>query len=282
MNWSNYHVHSHYCDGKGSLEDYVKEALGQGIKTLGFSSHAPLPFETLWAMPQGQLASYVNEITALKEKYKENIQLYAGLEVDYIPGIIGPKDKSITQLSLDYTVGSVHYVDQFPDETYAEADGSRQVFVNAIDQIFSGEVKRLVKRYFELVRNMLTESKPTILGHLDKLKIHNTAGILFDENENWYKDEVMYTLEVLATSGVILEVNTRGLYKKKCKETYPSQWVLEEALKKDVPVTINSDAHHPRETTYNFETAESILRETGYRFVYQIWDGKWKKSILLS
>ena len=280
MNWSNYHCHSNYCDGKGVLEDYIKEVLMQGIKSFGFSSHAPVPFELVWAMSQRKLSNYINEIDELKEKYKKNIQIYTGLEVDYIPGTMEPMHQDIVELSLDYTVGSVHFVGQFQDGTYFEVDKSRQVFVKAIDQLFSGNVRSLIQRYFELVRKMLTESKPTILGHLDKIKIHNTAGMLFDANANWYMDEMRHTLEVLATSGTILEVNTRGLYKKKSNETYPSKWVLGEALKKDIPVTINSDAHHPKEITSNFKSAASILREIGYRSTYQLWDGEWKKSYL--
>lgn len=280
MNWSNYHAHSDFCHGKGTLEDYIKASLASGMKSIGFSSHAPLPFETSWAMPEDQFTNYLNEITALRKKYKKKIQLYAGLELDYIPGLVGPADESTIQLSLDYTVGSVHFIDQFPDGTHFEADGSRRIFINGINQIFFGDVKILVKRYFELVREMLIKSKPTILGHLDKIKMHNHASIIFSENESWYREEILHTLDVLAASKVILEVNTRGLYKKKCDETYPSSWVLKEALKNNIPITVSSDAHHPREVAGYFESAISMLREIGYRHIHQLWNGIWEANEL--
>jgi histidinol-phosphatase (PHP family) len=50
------------------------------------------------------------------------------MEVDYIPGSIGPKSKAILDAKLDYTVGSVHFVDSFPDGRGWEIDGSHQVF----------------------------------------------------------------------------------------------------------------------------------------------------------
>ncbi len=280
MIWSNYHGHSHYCDGKGAIEEYIEEALKQGMETIGISSHAPLPFETLWAMPQERINEYISEIALLKEKHKGVIQIYTGLEVDFIPELIGPEDDSIKQLSLDYNVGSVHYVDRFPDGTHFEADGSRQGFVKAIDEIFEGDVRKLVKRYFDLVRMMLKTSTPTILGHLDKIKIQNTEGVLFDENAGWYKDEMMQTLEVLSTSGIIMEVNTRGLYKKKCDATYPSLWVLKEAFKMGIPLTINSDAHHPRELTGGFDFAASEVRVAGYAETFHLWDGAWESKSL--
>ncbi len=280
MNWSNYHGHSHYCDGKGELEDYVKAALEIGIKTMGFSSHAPLPFDCLWTMREEDLPVYRKEITRLQEKYKEEIQLYASLEVDYIPGIMSPDHEIIRQLNLDYTVGSVHFIDNFPDGTPFEADGSREVFVDAIEQVFSGDAKKLVKQYYALMRQMLTETNPTILGHLDKIKIHNSPEVLYDENAPWYRDEVMQVLEVLARRDIIMEINTRGIYKKKCDATYPSAWIVKEAKKKNIRVTINSDAHHPREITGCFDIAADMLREAGYRETFRLWDGKWEAIAL--
>jgi len=280
MNWTNYHGHSNYCDGVGHMEEYVKEAIQLGIKSMGFSSHAPLSLECLWAVPIAELPKYLKEARFLKEKYKKEIQLYVGLEVDYIPGIIGPMQADIVDLQLDYNVGSVHFVDQFPDGTHFEADGSRQVFVNAIEQIFSGSSQKLVCRYFELMREMLNTSKPTILGHMDKIKIHNVAGQLFDEDSEWYKNEIEITLDTLARSGVILEVNTRGLYKKKCMETYPSPEILKQAYKRQIPVIINSDAHHPREIISNFDFARNVLIDAGYSKTWQLWDNHWVESAL--
>ena len=43
-NLTNYHSHSLYCDGRASMEDFVRFALSEGFTSYGFSSHAPLPF----------------------------------------------------------------------------------------------------------------------------------------------------------------------------------------------------------------------------------------------
>ena len=277
MIWSNYHGHCNYCDGKGKMEDYVKEALNLGMKSMGFSSHVPLPFECPWSMGKEHLPNYIKEARSLKKKYEDRIQLYVGLEVDYIPDIMGPQHEDILNLSLDYNIGSVHFVDRFPDGTPFEVDGMRREFVDAIDQIFLGDSKKLVCRYFELIREMLTKSKPTILGHLDKLKVHNVNGVIFGESAGWYKDEVVRTMDVLASNDVILEVSTRGIYKKICNETYPSPWILKLALEREIPVTISSDAHHIREIIGNFDFARSTLLDVGYKEVWQLWNGNWKQ-----
>lgn len=280
MDWSNYHGHSNYCDGKGNLQEYVNRAIQLGIKTMGISSHAPLPFETTWAMSAEKLPTYMKDMSTLKQRYEGEIELYTGLEVDFIPNVMSPKHPDIEGLGLDYTVGSVHYVDTFPDGVPFEADGSREVFINAIHQIFDGDERKLVTRYFELVCMMLQEAPPTILGHLDKIKIHNTKGQLFDEESDWYRDLVVQVLDELSGKGTILEVNTRGVYKKKCTETYPSPWILKKAYERNIPITLNSDAHHIREITASFEQAAHTVKACGYRHIQQIRNGVWEGTKL--
>ena len=43
---SNYHIHSNYCDGKNSLEEMVQAAIQEGLTSIGFTGHAPLPMRT--------------------------------------------------------------------------------------------------------------------------------------------------------------------------------------------------------------------------------------------
>src|SRR5690349_14899543 len=130
MSWTNYHSHCHYCDGKYAPEEYVKSALKNGLLAYGFSSHAPVPFDCVWTMKPESAHAYVAEIRTLQQAYQRDIELYCGLEVDYIPGVTGPKSLPILELGLDYTIGSVHFVDAFPDGKRWEIDGSHQVFLD--------------------------------------------------------------------------------------------------------------------------------------------------------
>jgi histidinol-phosphatase (PHP family) len=87
----------------------------------------------------------------------------------------------------------------------------------------------------------------------------------------------MNTLEVISKTDAILEVNTRGLYKKQANETYPSKWVLDEALKLNIPVQINSDGHTPDEILNGFETAAELLLKVGYDSCVILIDGEWSE-----
>ena len=124
---------------------------------------------------------------------------------------------------------------------------------------------------------MIEESCPDIVGHLDKIKKHNRPKELFSESVNWYVDEIMHTLEVIEHHNVTVEVNTRGLYKSLVSSTYPSAWILEEMFKRNIEITIASDAHHPREITSCFDFAVQMLKSIGYRYQRTLVNGLWER-----
>jgi histidinol-phosphatase (PHP family) len=276
MSWTNYHSHCRYCDGTDNPEHYVEQAVSDQVRAYGFSSHAPVPFDCNWSMKPEALSAYVSEIQQIKEKWQSDIQIYCGLEVDYIPGIFGPKSPILTNVGLDYTIGSIHFVDAFPDGRRWEIDGLHTFFLQGLKEIFKGDIGRAVSRYFELTRQMIEQECPNVVGHLDKIKMQSEEGSLFSESADWYREEIMQTLQVIADVGVTVEVNTRGLYKKKVDETYPSRWVLEQMLLMNIPVMLNSDAHHPNEITQCFSESAKQLLEVGYRELCVLLDGKWQ------
>ena len=276
MPWTNYHSHTHFCDGKLGPEAYAAEAARQGLRAYGFSSHAPLPYNVAWDMRPESVATYLAQIAQLQADYQGKLELYVGMEVDFVPGRLGPQHPSIRSLGLDYCIGSVHFVDAFPDGTGWEIDGTHQVFLRGLQEIFAGNVRRAVGRYYELTRQMVEQEPPTVVGHLDKIKIQNEGGRLFSETEPWYQQEVLATLQAIARAGLLLEVNTRGIYKHKTPELYPSRWVLAWALNLKIPVTLNSDAHHPLEITEQFSYAAGVLQEVGYTHLHSLQENRWQ------
>ena len=270
--WSNLHTHSTYCDGKSSLTKIVSSAISKNMISLGFSSHAPLPFSSPWCMKKENLSLYLEEINLLK-KGTSSLQIYSGLEVDFIPGKISPND---FKNQLDYTIGSIHFVESFQDGLGWEIDGSSASFNKGLEHIFKSDIRSVVTRYFELTREMVDKNCPTIVGHLDKIKMQNTYGEYFDETDKWYREEVLKTLHVIRNSDAIVEVNTRGIYQKKTKTTYPSQWILELIHQQNIPITISSDAHHSEDLINQFpETAKSLLA-IGFQKLRTLLDGDWQ------
>lgn len=278
MTWNNYHSHTNFCDGTDVPEIYVKAAIAQGMKVYGFSSHAPIPFyECKWAMSLENLEEYTQEVLRLKRKYEDHIEVLLSLEVDYVPDKIGPTAQFLQTAGLDYSIGSVHFVDGFGVGKGWEIDGPLDVFKKGLREIFAGDVQKAVMRYFELTRMMLKDDCPDIVGHLDKIKMQNSRELFFKEDAQWYRNELRTTLEAIADSGAILEVNTRGIYKKKSQELYPGTWALEQALELDIPIMVNSDAHHPTEIVAEFEAAATILNTVGYKECMILTNNQWEE-----
>lgn len=269
--WSNFHTHSHYCDGKGALRDYLAVAVKSGVKYLGFSSHAPISGDCPWCLKAADLPDYLAEIESLRADFPQ-VELYKGLEIDYVPGSIAPKDFAD---QLDYTVGSIHFVDAFKGKRW-EIDSTSDVFRTGLSEIFGNDIRKAVGRYYALTREMIRQSPPDILGHLDKIKM-NAEHIFFDETEPWYRDQIDETLNTIVTSGTIVEVNTRGLYKKKTATPYPSPWILERISDAGIPVMLNSDAHHPEDLTREFELTLSLLKDTGFKQLSVLCGGHWRE-----
>jgi histidinol-phosphatase (PHP family) len=271
MMWSNFHTHSNYCDGKSTIATIVSEAEKSGLKAIGLSSHAPLPFPKPWAMNAAKFREYRDEIEYFRSS--SVISIYAGLEVDYIPGKLGP---SHFASQLDYTIGSIHFVESFKDNNAWEIDGPTSLFDEGLTNIFNGNVREAVSRYFELTRMMMLNDPPDIVGHLDKIKIHNTIRPYFDEAEAWYEEQIMQTLATIREVGAIVEINTRGVYQKKSATTYPSPWVIHQMLQMNIPVTLSSDAHQADDLTNGFADAAEMLFDIGYRSLHVLSEGIWK------
>lgn len=279
MNKHNLHTHSNFCDGAGNPVDYVVTAIEKGFQTLGFSSHAPVPFTNNFAIKsEDKLREYCETIRDLQEEYEGRISIYLGLELDYIDGITDDFKEIKERCGLDYTIGSVHLVRNGNDDSLWFIDGPKiESYDEGLNKVFSGDVKCAVSAYYDQVNRMLLTQKPDILGHFDKIKMHNNDRY-FREDESWYRELVMDLLDTIVKTGVIPEVNTRGIYKKRCNDLYPGNWILKEMKKKNIPVILSTDAHHPSEIDGYYDEAVKILTDIRFRNLVRFENGSWVET----
>lgn len=275
MQQVNHHAHSCFSDGQLHPQDYVQEALLQALEGYGFADHAPIPGASISLMSLDDLNAYNLTIDQLKNDYGHRIRLYKALEVDYIPGLINVQSPHIQQANLDYTVGAVHYVDQLNDGTPWGFEASVEHFQRGISEAFGGDIQAAVCRYYALIREMVTDFPPDIVAHLDRIKKLNQQNRFFNEYDEWYRNEIIDTLEVIAEAGVIMEVNTKGYYNGEIDDMYPSGWILEIAHEMDIPVHLASDAHHPLNITKGFNYGAEILHKAGYRSLHVMGKKGW-------
>lgn len=273
---ANLHTHSLYCDGKAPVEEVITTAIEKGFDVLGFSSHAPVPFDNNFSIKdESSLKEYVNEVRTLGRKYADDIKVYLSLEADYIPGLSTPFAEFRRENNLDYIIGSVHLVKSQEDELWF-IDGPRhQIYDEGLRLFFKGDIATAVKAYYHQVNEMITTQKPDMVGHIDKVKMHN-KGRYFEEDESWYVKLVDETLDFVKANDTIMEVNTRGIYRGRSTSLFPGKAILKKAATMSIPVSLNSDAHKPQELEGYYREATNILLECGYKESYYFMDGEWK------
>jgi histidinol-phosphatase (PHP family) len=279
---ANLHTHTSFSDGSDDPVAYVLEAIRQGFLTLGFSDHSPLPFDNTFALRESDLNAYCQEIGRLKQHFKDEIHLFLGMEADFIPGTGHPFSYFQTTLPLDYLIGSVHLVRNGSSHDLWFIDGpDPATYDDGLNTLFGGDIRKGVTAYYRQINEMLTTSRMDVIGHLDKIKMHNN-GRFFSESEPWYSGLVSETLDLVRQTGTIIEVNTRGLYKKRSDSLFPGPSVLKKIHEMNIPVIISSDAHKPREISLLFSETADILFEIGFREVMNLTPDGWETLSLRS
>ncbi len=264
---TNYHTHTNFCDGKNRAEEMLLSAIQKKFDILGFSGHSMFPFASDWHISSKEHQTYCHEINFLKEKYKNQIDVYLGFEADFIEGVCCPSFENYKNFSPDFLIGAVHYVPC--QKGFFEADGSFEETRKKIGELFKGNVKKAVQSYFEAQRQMLKKGDFTFMAHPDLIRKQNSplnkTGPLFSEKEGWYKKEVDLTVKEIARSGVTVEVNTGGMSRGYLDTPYPSPYFLEKLFQNKVAVTLNSDSHQCDTLDSYFDQTLLYIKKAGYK-----------------
>ena len=274
MNLTNYHSHCSFCDGRAPLEEFVKEAISQGFYSYGVSSHAPLPFPTQWTMEWEQMEAYLDEFKNLRSKYADEIELYVGLEIDYLNEESNPSVARFTELPLDYRIGSVHLLYDAAGEV-VDIDCSPAVFKERVDRHFNGDVLRVVRMYFDRLFRMVELGGFDILGHADKMHYNASyyhPGLL---DEPWYEALMKDYFSLVASRGYLVEINTKAY--DSLGTFYPNSRYWELMKEYQIKVLVNSDAHYPERINAGRMEALRLLQAKGFATVAELHQGSWRE-----
>ena len=238
------HNHTTRCNhAKGTIDEYIQKAIELGIDIYGFSEHAPMDFDTHYRLQFNEMESYANDVLSAKERYKDEIEIVLGYEVDWLPKHM---DKRVLNAKVDYLIGSVHFLDKWGFDN-PEFIGKWKD--KNIDEIW--------KAYFEATENMAKSGKFDIVGHLDLIKIFK-----FMPKQDT-RLLAKNALKAMKASNMVLEINTAGL-RKPIGEMYPSRALVEEAYALDIPITFSSDAHAVEQIGAGYDLAKAMARDIGY------------------
>ncbi len=243
---SNYHTHTLFCDGKNSPEEIVEEAIKQGLSEIGFTGHSYTFFDESYCMSLENTKKYKENINELKEKYKDYIKIFLGVEQDYF-------SEENTD-DYDYVIGSVHYV--FKYGKYLELDRSSDYFESIVKEYYNGSYYCLCEDYYQLVSNIYKKTKCDIVGHFDLVSKYNEEERLFSESDLRYKDMVKKAVNILSGENVLFEINTGAMARGLKSTPYPSPYIRKILKEKNCRFVASSDCHRKEFLTFGLKTYE--------------------------
>lgn len=271
-NLTNYHSHCSLCDGHAPMEVFVKRAINLGFSSYGVSSHAPLPFPTRWTLEKENVPTYLEELARLKTAYQGKIELYAGMEIDYLDEDHHPGNEYFNSLPLDYRIGSVHLVYSSEGEV-VDLDSSPETFRENLHRYFQGDLRYLVNLYYDKLMKMVETGGFDFVGHADKISYNASccdAGVL---EQPWYNRKINSYFELIASKQIMVEINTKAFVATGF--FFPNRKHFNLLRKLNIPLLVNSDAHYPERINDSRTEALSALRQTGIHSVRELKQGKW-------
>lgn len=246
----NYHTHSIFCDGSDAPEDMVLAAIKKGFNVIGFSGHGHTGRDESYCMSVENTAKYIDEVTRLKEKYKDEILVLLGIEQDVI------SEDSLD--AFDYVIGSTHYLEK--DGKLYNADGSKDEFYEVLS-VF-GSLEAAAKVYFDSVERVAQLDKCHIIGHFDLLsKNFERCGIKESEA---YLERALKAVDKLIPLGIPFEINTGAIARGYRTTPYPSENILKYIFQKGGRIIFTSDCHNKDYIDCYYSEAEALARRIGF------------------
>ncbi|MBR7133015.1 MAG: histidinol-phosphatase HisJ family protein [Clostridia bacterium] len=254
-NKQNLHIHTTYADGKDSPEKIVLAAIAKGFDSIGFSEHTYMEFSDFpYQMTIEDMVKYKAEIYTLKEKYKNQINIFCGLEYELF--------SEVPVEGFDYLIGSVHYLD---------FEGKKISFDKGVDEVkdfinknFGADGLRFAKKYFETLLLLPQKHTFDILGHFDILTKTNELRNFIDTTSKEYLNYGYEAINNLKGKIPLFEVNTGAIARGYRTTPYPQTEFLREFKNCGFGVVITSDCHNKDFIDCYYSEARELLLEAGF------------------
>lgn len=219
----NLHTHTYHCGhATCTPEEYVKRAIENGVKVMGFSEHVPFKFpngkELDSHLQMKDVPLYFEEIKQLREKYKDQIEIHIGFEVEYLPKYFNQMYEQCIKMGAEYFLLGQHFVGN--EEPWGHWVGQYQ------------RPKEDLTEYVDLAIEGMKTGKFTYLCHPDVIDATNDMDFYIKENTRLCKAAREY--------GVPLEINFFGI---RDNRFYPFDKFWEIAGKVGCKVVFGFDAH---------------------------------------
>ena len=257
---ANYHTHTYRCNhANGKDEEYVKKAIAENVKILGFSDHAPNAprpdgYRSYYKMAPEETEEYYASIRALGEKYADKIEIHVGFETEYFHSTWKDEVEFMKKHPPEYLILGQHYVD------FENLNGNRG---NHSDRGASlCDERERIKPYADIVIEAMSTGLFSCVAHPDILTYTG-------REQEYYLSEMARIIEASKKYGVPLEYNLLG---QTLGRQYPRLdfWRLVGEL--GASAVLGCDAHTPQRVAVKEEIqeAEKLLLECNVKILETI------------
>ena len=256
-------MHSSFSsDSTTPMEEMIKKAIDAGLTGICFTEHLDPDYPET---PDGldfslDIPAYRNTFNALKEKYRDRLQMNFGIELGLQPHLEDYFQELLSKETFDFVIGSSHAVHGY-DPYYPQFFEGRKEFSCYME-------------YFEsILENLSVFQDIDTYGHIDYIVRYGPM-----KNEQYtygrYQDVLDEILLTLIEKNIALEVNTGGFHYG-LGEPNPSTAVIRRyrALGGEL-LTIGADAHTPDRIAGAFDKTACILKDCGFDYYTVFKDRK--------
>ncbi len=237
-----FHTHTFRCGhAQGLDEEYVLEAIKNGIKVLGFSDHVMIPnFKDKGELYNPSIRKhgvrgdydvffndYIDSINKLKEKYKDIIEIHLGFEAEYAIEYENYYRSLLDSKKIEYLIQGQHF---------HSFDGN---FVH----YSSLDFEKAIEIYIDDVIQGMSSGLFKYLAHPD------IFSLWYGSNEPRYEEFSRRIIESAIKYDIPLEINLGGRRRREDEShLYANRKFFEIVGEyKNNKVIIGCDAHNPLE-----------------------------------
>ena len=250
---ADFHMHTGFSYDTDSVpEEMVKKAIELGLKTICITDHHDEDYTEDVTAFQLNIDAYLEEMTRLQEKYKNQIDMRIGVELGLQPHLGEFYREYVNSHPFDFVIGSMH--------VFEHMDPYFGVY-------FQGRSdKEAYRAAFEETLETIKKNKDfDVLGHIDYVVRYGTK----KQEEYSYeanRDIIDEILKHLIFNGKGIELNTAGFkYGLGFCHPYPAIIKRYKELGGEI-ITVGSDGHKPEHIAYDFNRVNDILKDCGFKY----------------
>ena len=248
-----YHNHTYRCNhASGSEREYIENAISAGIKVLGFSDHAPMPFQgeyySYFRMKLDETEDYIKTLESLRDEYKNDIKIRIGFEAEYYPDVFLRMIDFLSPYPYEYLILGQHALGNEQNDHYCSRKTTDEIqLTRYVDQVIEG----------------LSTGKFLYIAHPDILN--------FIGDTDFYKREMSRLCRFASQHNIPLEINILGIREKR---NYPNIEFWKLAAVHNCKAVLGADAHQTQHVCdpENIKKARELADSLGIKIVESLED----------